>query len=221
MIVAIDGPAGSGKSTTAKLVGMKMNFLYIDTGAMYRAMTVKVKKSGVGYDDRDGICSLLPDTVIDQRIDEITGDTKTFLDGVDVSQEIRTPEISKGVTSVCEIKEVREKLVSLQREMGKKKNVILDGRDIGTVVFPDADMKFFMVADIDIRAKRRLAELNAKGIDTTFEEVRNDIERRDKRDSSRSNSPLKPAEDAILIDTGDLTIQEQSEIIFNYIMQRS
>ena len=221
MIVAIDGPAGSGKSTTAKLVGMKMNFLYIDTGAMYRAMTVKVKKSGVGYDDRDGICSLLPDTVIDQRIDEITGDTKTFLDGVDVSQEIRTPEISKGVTSVCEIKEVREKLVSLQREMGKKKNVILDGRDIGTVVFPDADIKFFMVADIDIRAKRRLAELNAKGIDTTFEEVRNDIERRDKRDSSRSNSPLKPAEDAILIDTGDLTIQEQSEIIFNYIMQRS
>ena len=138
-----------------------------------------------------------------------------------MSQEIRTPEISKGVTSVCEIKEVREKLVSLQREMGKKKNVILDGRDIGTVVFPDADIKFFMVADIDIRAKRRLAELNAKGIDTTFEEVRNDIERRDKRDSSRSNSPLKPAEDAILIDTGDLTIQEQSEIIFNYIMQRS
>jgi len=221
MIVAIDGPAGSGKSTTAKLVGMKMNFLYIDTGAMYRAMTVKVKNSGVGYGDAKGILSLLPDTVIDQRIDEITGDTKTFLDGADVSQEIRTPEISKGVTSVCEIKEVREKLVSLQREMGKKKNVILDGRDIGTVVFPDADIKFFMVADIDIRAKRRLAELNAKGIDTTFEEVRNDIERRDKRDSSRSNSPLKPAEDAILIDTGDLTIQEQSEIIFNYIMQRS
>ena len=150
MIVAIDGPAGSGKSTTAKLVGMKMNFLYIDTGAMYRAVTVKVKRSGVGYDDADGIRSLLPDTVIDQKIDDVSGDTKTFLDNEDVSLEIRDPEITRGVTGVCEIKEVRDKLVSLQREMGKKKNVILDGRDIGTVVFPDADLKFFMVADIDI-----------------------------------------------------------------------
>lgn len=220
MIVAIDGPAGSGKSTTAKLVGMKMNFLYIDTGAMYRAMTVKVKNSGVGYGDAKGILSLLPDTVIDQRIDGATGDTKTFLDGADVSLEIRDPEISRGVTSVCEIREVREKLVSLQREMGKRKNVILDGRDIGTVVFPGADLKFFMVADVDIRAKRRLSELKEKGTDTTFEDVKNDIMRRDERDSTRSNSPLKPAEDSILIDTGSLSIEEQADIIINYIKQR-
>jgi len=221
MIVAIDGPAGSGKSTTAKLVGMKMNFLYIDTGAMYRAITVKVKRSGVGYEDAGGICSLLPDTVIDQKIDEVSGDTKTFLDNKDVSLEIRDPEITRGVTGVCEIKEVREKLVSLQREMGKRKNVILDGRDIGTVVFPDADLKFFMVADIDIRAERRLAELKEKGMVTSLEDVKKDIMRRDKRDSSRSNSPLRPAEDSILIDTGNLTIEEQAEIIISHIKKMS
>ncbi len=220
MIIAIDGPAGSGKSTTAKLVGSKMNFLYIDTGAMYRAMTVKAELAGVPFDDRAGVCSLLDDTVIEQTIDTKSGDTRTYLDGRDVSYEIRTPEISKGVTSVCEIDEVRVKLVSLQREMGKKGNVILDGRDIGTVVFPDADLKFFMVADINIRAERRLAELKEKGIALTFEDVRNDIERRDLRDSSRSNSPLRPAQDAVLIDTGGLTVEEQAEIIIGYIKKK-
>lgn len=220
MIIAIDGPAGSGKSSTAKLVGSKMNFLYIDTGAMYRAMALKAFLSEISYDDRENILKILPNTEIVQDIDRKTGETRTFLDGKDVSFNIRTPEISKGVTSVCEIDEVRSKLVELQREMGRKGNVILDGRDIGTVVFPDADLKFFMVADVDVRAKRRLEELEQKGIKSTFDEVKQDIERRDLRDSSRSNSPLKPAEDSILIDTTKMTIEEQAEFIIGMIKEK-
>lgn len=217
MIVAIDGPAGSGKSTTAKLVGTRMNFLYIDTGAMYRAMALKTKLSGIDFDDKINIISLLQNTRIDQVIDKITGDTITYLDGSDVSLEIRRPEISKGVTGVCEINEVRTKLVELQREMSKRGNVILDGRDIGTVVFPDADLKFFMIADINIRAERRLMELKEKGVKASFEEVKEDIERRDHRDSSRSNSPLKPVLDSIFIDTSKLSIDEQADLIINHI----
>jgi len=217
MIIAIDGPAGSGKSTTAKLVGSKMNFLYIDTGAMYRAMALKVKNSGFDFDDKANVVQLLNDTIIEQVIDPETKDTKTFLDGRDVSHEIRTPEISKGVTSVCEIGEVRTKLVELQRRMGGKGNVILDGRDIGTVVFPDADLKFFMIADINIRTERRLNELKEKGIEANFADVKADIERRDLRDSSRSNSPLKPSIHSIFIDTSMLSIEEQADLIINYI----
>ncbi|MBN2788830.1 MAG: (d)CMP kinase [Candidatus Delongbacteria bacterium] len=217
MIIAIDGPAASGKSTTAKLVGQELNFLYIDTGAMYRAMTLKAKKLNIDYEDTEKVISIIQTTDIDQIIDSSTGDTKTFLDGVDVSLEIRTPEISKGVTAVCEIKEVRENLVNIQRIMGKRKDVILDGRDIGTVVFPDADLKFFMVADVDVRAQRRFKELSEKGISSSLEDIKADIVRRDERDSSRSNSPLKPAEDAILIDTSELTISEQVEFIVNKI----
>ena len=217
MIVAIDGPAASGKSTTAKIVGSRLNFLYIDTGAMYRAMALKAFRSGVDYEDREGVASLLPETVIVQVIDKDTGDTKTLLDGKDVSFDIRTPETSKGVTAVCEIDDVRTKLVELQREMAGKGNVILDGRDIGTVVFPDADFKFFMIADVDVRAQRRLKELVEKGIDADIDEVKRDIQRRDDRDSSRSNSPLKPADDSIMIDTSVMTIQQQADFIINRI----
>jgi len=220
MIIAIDGPAGSGKSSTAKLVGSRMNFLYIDTGAMYRAMTLKTKLSGLDFGEKCKIAALLNETRIEQLIDGKTGDTRTLLDGSDVSLEIRTPEISKGVTSVCEIDEVRTKLVELQREMGKKGNVILDGRDIGTVVFPDADLKFFMIADINIRAERRLKELKEKGIETSLKDVKDDIERRDLRDSSRSNSPLKPAADSIFIDTSRLSIEEQADLIIKYIKKK-
>ncbi len=217
MIIAIDGPAASGKSTTAKLVGQKMNFLYIDTGAMYRAMALKTKKLGFDYEDSEKVIAMIGSTVIDQKIDKVTGDTKTFLDNEDVSLEIRTPEISKGVTAVCEIKEVRENLVNIQRDIGNKGNVILDGRDIGTVVFPNADLKFFMVADVDIRAKRRFKELNDKRINSSLEDIKADIIRRDERDSSRLNSPLKAADDAILIDTSELTIDEQVEFIIEKI----
>ena len=219
MIIAIDGPAASGKSTTAKLVGQKMNFLYIDTGAMYRAMALKTKKLGFDYADSEKVISMIDSTIIDQKIDKVTGDTKTYLDDEDVSFEIRTPEISKDVTAVCEIKEVRENLVNIQREFGNRGDVILDGRDIGTVVFPNADLKFFMVADVDIRAQRRFKELNDKGISSLLEDIKADIIRRDDRDSSRANSPLKAADDAILIDTSELTIDEQVEFIIEKIKE--
>ncbi|MCK4980114.1 MAG: (d)CMP kinase, partial [Candidatus Delongbacteria bacterium] len=196
-------------------------YIYIDTGAMYRAMALKTKKLGFDYEDSEKVVSMIDSTIIDQKIDQVSGDTKTYLDNEDVSSEIRTPEISKSVTAVCEIKEVRENLVKIQRDLGNKGNVILDGRDIGTVVFPNADLKFFMIADVDIRAQRRFKELNNKGISSLLEEIKADIIRRDKRDSSRSNSPLKAADDAILIDTSELTIDEQVELIVNRIKEIS
>ena len=217
MIIALDGPAGSGKSTTAKLVGKEIGFLYIDTGAMYRAMALKTKLSNIDYYDRERIIELLPNTKIAQEIDKQSGDTITFLDGKDVSQEIRTPEINKGVGPVCEISEVRKALVALQREMGQKGNVILDGRDIGTVVFPDADLKFYMIADIKVRALRRYQELLDKGVSQTLEEVENDIAERDLRDSSRADSPLKPADDVIYVDTTSMSIAEQVGFIVDKI----
>lgn len=217
MIIAIDGPAASGKSTTAKLLGKKIGFLYIDTGAMYRAMTLKVKKENIDYTDKESIVKLLPITKITQIVDEKAEKTKTFLDGEDVSDEIRTPEITRGVTPVCEIGEVRKKLVSLQREMGEKSDVILDGRDIGTVVFPNADYKFYMVADLDIRARRREKEMLAKGFDVDFEEVKADIANRDKRDSTRTDSPMKPSTGAIHIDTSKMDINEQVNFIIDTI----
>ena len=221
MIIAIDGPAASGKSTTAKLVGQKMNFLYIDTGAMYRAMALKTKKQGIDFENSEKVISIIDSTVIDQKIDKISGDTKTYLDNEDVSFEIRTPEISKGVTAVCEIKEVRDNLVEIQRDLGNKGDVILDGRDIGTVVFPNADLKFFMIADVDIRAERRFKEMQEKGMSSSLEDIKADIVRRDDRDSNRSNSPLKAADDAILIDTSELTIDEQVEFIINKMKEIS
>ncbi|PID30174.1 MAG: cytidylate kinase [Candidatus Cloacimonadota bacterium] len=219
MIIAIDGPAASGKSTTAKIVGEKLNFLYIDTGAMYRAMTLKVKNSGVDFTDRKGIVDLISSTKISQTIDEDSGLTKTFLDGEDVSNFIRTPEISRGVGSVCEIFEVREALVKLQREMGNSCDVILDGRDIGTVVFPNADLKFWMVADVDIRASRRYEEMKEKNPSLTIEDVKNDLIERDRRDSERLNSPMKPADDAIFIDTSNYSISEQADLIVSEVLK--
>ena len=220
MIIAIDGPAGSGKSTTAKLVGKKLNYLYIDTGALYRAMALKAKLSEVKFTDSESVISLLPSTDILQIIDKNSGDTKTLLDGNDVSTEIRTPEITKGVGPVCEISEVRKQLVELQRNMGNKGDVILDGRDIGTVVFPNADVKIYLIADPKVRAKRRLAELESKGMKATLDEVLNDMIARDKRDSSRKEAPMKPADDAIFVDTSELTIDGQVDKIIEIVKNK-
>ena len=217
MIIAIDGPAGSGKSTTAKMIGKKLNYLYIDTGAMYRAMALKTKLSKVEFTDSKSVISLLPDTDIVQTIDKESGDTRTILDGNDVSTDIRTPEITRGVGPVCEVKEVRSQLVDLQRKMGREGNVILDGRDIGTVVFPNADVKIYLIADPEVRAARRLAELKSKGHNTTLEEVLKDMTDRDKRDSSRKEAPMKPAGDAIFVDTSKLTIEGQVDRIIEIV----
>lgn len=201
-IVAIDGPAGSGKSTIAKILAKRYGFTYLDTGAMYRMVTLHILEKGIGSSDREGIIETLDDIVLD-----IQGN-RFFLNGRDVSETIRTPEVTGNVSPVSAIKEVREKLVDLQRKIGVGKKVILDGRDIGTVVFPKADLKIFLVASPDERAKRRLKEFESKGIETSYQEVLNAIVERDHIDSTRKESPLKKAEDAVEIDTSSLTIEE-------------
>jgi cytidylate kinase len=216
MIIAVDGPAGAGKSTVAKLIAQKLGFLYIDTGAMYRALTLKVLDSHIDIQDIPAIIRTANNT----KINLTNKDDKTlavFLDGKDVSSEIRQPRITKFVSDIARIKEVREVMLGLQRELGKKSNSILDGRDIGTVVFPDADKKFYLDAKFDERTKRRYKELKGTGQQITSEDVAKDLSNRDKIDSTREHAPLKQAEDAIYIDTTDMTIEEVAETLIKHI----
>ena len=207
MIIAIDGPAGSGKSTIAKLVAEDLGLIYLDTGAMYRLVTLKALNEGI-LDDLGKIKEMLDNLNIDIR------ENGFYLDNTDVSEEIRKPIVSENVSSVAAIREVREKMVDLQRKFSESKNVILDGRDIGTVVFPNADIKIFLVADARERADRRYRELVAKGEDVKIEEIYENILKRDKIDSTRKESPLKKAADAIEIDTTSKDIEKvKSEIL--------
>ena len=212
MIIAIDGPAGSGKSTIAKLVAKDMGLVYLDTGAMYRLVTLKALNEGIlgndGLNELDKIKKLLDDLNIDIRGNGF------YLDDVDVSEEIRKPIVSDNVSDVAAIREVREKMVDLQRKFSESKNVILDGRDIGTVVFPNADLKIFLVADARERAKRRYRELIEKGENVEIEEIYENILKRDKIDSTRKESPLKKAKDAVEVDTTSKSIEEvKNEIL--------
>ncbi len=216
--VAIDGTSGSGKSTTAKLVAKKLGLIPVDTGAMYRAITLKALRSGVSVHDEAAVVRMAEETEIDQRV--IDGVIHTYLDGEDVSSEIRTPEVSKWVSVVSAYPGVRRRLVELQRKIAERGGVVLEGRDIGTVVLPDADFKFFMVASLEERARRRVNELREKGIHVEFEDVLKELKMRDTLDSSRKDSPLRKAPDAILIDTSNLTIDEQVELIINEIAKR-
>lgn len=212
MIIAIDGPAGSGKSTISKLVAKDLDLIYLDTGAMYRLVTLKALKIGIldgNLEDLDKINELLDNLEIDIREDGF------YLDGVDVSEEIRKPIVSENVSKIAAIKEVRIKMVDLQRKFSKAKNVILDGRDIGTVVFPNADLKVFLVADARERANRRYKELTEKGENVSLEEIYQNILMRDKIDSTREEAPLKKAEDAIEVDTTSKNIDEVKEEILN------
>ena len=212
MIIAIDGPSASGKSTTAKGVAEKLGITHVDTGAMYRAVTLGLKLSGISPDDNASVCQYLSE--IELYFD---GNNKIHLNGVDVSYEIRSGDISSRVSAVSAIPEVREKMVIIQRRIAGEQNCVLEGRDIGTVVFPNAEFKFFLIADIDVRAKRRLIELEKMGETKTISELIEDIRRRDKLDSSRDHSPLIQAKDAIPIDTSQLTINEQIKKIINHI----
>ena len=212
MIIAIDGPSASGKSTTAKGVAEKLGITHVDTGAMYRAVTLGLKLSGISPDDDTSVCQYLSE--IELYFD---GNNKIHLNGVDVSYEIRSGDISSRVSAVSAIPEVREKMVIIQRRIAGEQNCVLEGRDIGTVVFPNAEFKFFLIADIDIRAKRRLIELEKMGETKSISELIEDIRRRDQLDSSRDHSPLIQAEDAIPIDTSQLTINEQIKKIINHI----
>jgi len=212
MIIAIDGPAGSGKSTISKLVAKDLDLIYLDTGAMYRLVTLKALKMGIldeNLENLDKINELLDNLEIDIREDGF------YLDGVDVSEEIRKPIVSENVSKIAAIKEVRIKMVDLQRKFSKAKNVILDGRDIGTVVFPNADLKVFLVADARERANRRYKELTEKGENVSLEEIYQNILMRDKIDSTREEAPLKKAEDAIEVDTTSKSIDEVKEEILN------
>ena len=212
MIIAIDGPSASGKSTTAKGLAEKLGITHVDTGAMYRAVTLGLKLSGISPDDHTSVCQYL--LGIELYFD---AKNKIHLNGVDVSHEIRSGDISSRVSAVSAIPEVREKMVIIQRRIAGEQNCVLEGRDIGTVVFPNAEFKFFLIADIDIRAKRRLIELEKMGENKSISELIEDIRRRDQLDSSRDHSPLIQAEDAIPIDTSQLTINEQIKKIINHI----
>ncbi|MCX5710952.1 MAG: (d)CMP kinase [Candidatus Omnitrophica bacterium] len=216
MIVAIDGPAGAGKSTIAKITAQKMGFLYIDTGAMYRALTLKVLESKVDIHNSQRIIELALITSID-LVNEPDGTLKVFLDGRDVSSAIRQPFITKVVSDIAKIKEVREVMVKLQRRMGKTRDSILDGRDIGTVVFPDADKKFFIDANPEERVKRRHKELIGLGQDVSRDDVKADLTNRDKIDTTREVAPLKKADDAIYIDTTDLSINQVVNKVMGYL----
>lgn len=210
--IAIDGPAGSGKSTTARLVAEKLGYIYIDTGAMYRAVTLYWLRSNKDLHETI-ICSMLNDIKI-QILQSDLGQ-RTILNGEDVSELIRLPDVSKYVSPISAFQCVREKLVNMQRELGKNGGVVMDGRDIGTVVFPNAELKIFLIASQDARAHRRALELKQKGIDVSIDDIKKQLIERDNFDSNREISPLKKAQDAIIVDTSDLTIEEQTNIILN------
>lgn len=208
LTIAVDGPAGSGKSTISKKIARELNIVYIDTGAMYRALTLKILKNGISLFDKKELSETLENTTIDFR------DNQIYLDGEKVDEEIRDNRINTNVSEVAKIKEVREKLVEIQRNIARNKSVIMDGRDIGSFVLPDASYKFYITASIEERGYRRYKELKEKGYDVDLELVIEEIRERDRIDSTREISPLVKCDDAIEIDTTDKTIEEVvSEIL--------
>ena len=211
LVIAVDGPAGAGKSTIAKIIADKMNINYIDTGAMYRAITYKVLQSGVDVNNEDEIIKTAKNSEIDFK------DNNIYLDGKILKEEIRTPNVSNNVSNIAQIKDVRYLMVDVQREIGSKNSVILDGRDIGSYVFPNADYKFYLVASPQERGERRYKELIEKGYSITLEEVIKDVIRRDEIDSNREFAPLVKAEDAIEIDTTGKSIDEVVESVIDKI----
>jgi cytidylate kinase len=218
LIIAIDGPSGAGKSTLGRMIARELNLLYIDTGAMYRAAALAVIESGVSMSDREGVAR-----VVDQAQINLAGDPdslQVMLDGRDISDRIRTEEVSHAASVISVVPEVRRALVRRQRELGSHGSVVLDGRDIGTVVFPNADIKFFLTAAPEERATRRYEEDRLSERNVTFEETLADINTRDQRDSTRADSPLAIAEDAIVIDSTELSIRDVFERMIEVIRER-
>ena len=206
MNVAIDGPAGAGKSTIAKAVAAKKGYVYVDTGAMYRAMALYFLRAGIASDDEKAISEKVDEIVVSIKYED--GAQHVILNGEDVTDLIRTEEVGNMASATSVYSAVRTKLVALQQELAKTTDVIMDGRDIGTVVLPNADVKVFLTASVECRAKRRFDELKAKGANPDFDQIAKDIEERDYRDSHREISPLKQADDAVLVDSSDMTIDE-------------
>jgi len=215
LIIAIDGPAASGKSTTAKMLANKLGYIYLDSGAMYRACALAALQANIAHTDTENLNKLLQH--IDICIEYNAQGNKVLLNNIDVTKRIREEDISRLSSDISTLRPVREAMVSLQRKMGEKGGVIMDGRDIGTVVFPDADLKFFMIATAEERARRRCDELKDKGKPAQYETVLQEMKERDLQDSTRALAPLKPAQDSIQIDTTNLDIEQQVEALYQYI----
>jgi len=218
LIIAIDGPTGAGKSTVGKALAKRLDYLYIDTGAMYRALALKVKESGIGLEDEVALFQLV--SSIRLSFSAIGDEMHLFSNGEDVTHAIRSPEISRLASDISKSRVVREALVRMQRDFGKAGGVVLDGRDIGTVVFPDADVKFYLDADPEERGRRRFQEFSEKGLQVDLSETLKEVVERDRSDMSRSISPLKRAEDAILIDSTCLPVEEVVERMLRIVAEK-
>ena len=217
--IAIDGPSGAGKSSMARRIAEKYGFIYVDTGAIYRTVGLAAHRRGISCSDEAEVSKMLPELSIEMKYDD-SGEQRMYLNGEDVSSEIRLPEISICASDVSALPAVRAYLLEMQRSMARTNNVIMDGRDIGTVVLPDADVKIFLTASAAARAHRRLTQLMEKGINSDIDNVRREIEYRDQQDSSRDIAPLKPADDAIIVDTSDIGINETVALLSSIIEER-
>ncbi len=216
--VAIDGPVGAGKSSIAREAAKRLGYIYVDTGALYRAIGLHCHRNNVDMSDHAAVAA--GSEGVQPEIRLIDGTQHIYLNGEDVSDAIRLPEISMAASAVSAVPEVRAALLHIQRDLAKSNNVIMDGRDIGTVVLPDATVKIFLTAAPEIRAKRRYDELCAKGVDTTFESVLDDLNKRDYNDSHRAAAPLKQADDAVLADTSELDFEQSCQLVCNIIKER-
>ena len=216
--IALDGPSGSGKSTVAKRLSRELDILYLDTGAMYRACALKASQCGIDVSDEPAVAAMLQ--TLDLRIEYRGGAQHTLLDGQDVSEAIRRPEVSMAASKISALGCVRKKMVEMQREIAKQQSCVLDGRDIGTAVLPDAPFKFFVTASVPVRAKRRFDELCAKGYTVDYAALEKEIEERDRNDASRAISPLRRAEDAVLVDTSEMSIEEVVAFIRRRIQEK-
>jgi len=223
IIIAVDGHSSCGKSTVAKQVAKKLEYLYIDTGAMYRSVTLFALRNGMaagGKVDEQALVDRLDEIKIEFRLNPENGQNETYLNGENVEEEIRQLPVANHVSPVATIREVRAAMVKLQQEMGKNKGIVMDGRDIGTVVFPHAELKIYMTARPEVRAKRRYDELTAKGQQVDFDEILKNVVERDRIDSSREVSPLKQADDALLLDNSDITRDEQLAWVLRKVEER-
>lgn len=211
--IAIDGPAGAGKSTAAKLISKELGFIYIDTGALYRSIGIAVLRKGLKTDDVNDVTAVLPEVSL--TLEFVDGEQHVFLNGEDVSRDIRLPEASMAASNVSAIPEVRSFLLDMQKKFARENNCLMDGRDIGTVILPDAQLKIFLTASPEVRADRRFRELTEKGTPVEYETLLEEIKQRDYNDSHRDVAPLKPAEDAVIVDTSDMTFDEVTSKIIS------